>query len=88
MKYGMRVTPRLSVCLQDKAALLATMEPAAVSRLLACMDPHEAVMLLGALGDSSSTVVCGHLSSEERDRLVEVRLLWVVVAVCGGPVNI
>ena len=60
---------------QDKAALLATMEPDAVARLLGCMDPNEAVLLLSALGDGTSKLVSNHLTSEDRDRLVEVRRL-------------
>lgn len=58
--------------LQDKAAMLANMEPDAVARLLACMDPNEAVLLLSALGDGTSKLVSNHLSLEDRDRLVEV----------------
>lgn len=58
---------------QDKAALLASMEPDAVARLLGCMDPNEAVLLLSALGDGSGKLVGNCLSSEDRDRLVEVR---------------
>lgn len=61
--------------MQDKAALLAGMEPDAVARLLGCMDPNEAVLLLSALGDSSSKLVAGHLSADERDRMVEVGVL-------------
>lgn len=60
-------------CMQDKAALLAGMEPDAVARLLACMDPNEAVLLLSALGDNTSKLVSNHLTTEDRDRLVEVR---------------
>jgi hypothetical protein len=48
------------------------MEPDAVARLLACMDPNEAVLLLSALGDSTSKLVANHLTTEDRDRLVEV----------------
>lgn len=59
-------------CVQDKAALLAGMEPDAVARLLGCMDPNEAVLLLSALGDGSSKMVVGHLSGDERDRMIEV----------------
>jgi hypothetical protein len=57
---------------QDKAALLAGMEPDAVARLLGCMDPNEAVLLLSALGDGSSKLVAGYLSGEERDKMIEV----------------
>lgn len=59
-------------CAQDKAALLAGMEPDAVARLLGCMDPNEAVLLLSALGDGSSKLVAGYLSGEERDKMIEV----------------
>lgn len=59
-------------CMQDKAALLAGMEPDAVARLLACMDPNEAVLLLSALGDGTSKLVSNYLTTEDRDRLVEV----------------
>lgn len=52
--------------------MLANMEPDAVARLLACMDPNEAVLLLSALGDGTSKLVSNHLSLEDRDRLVEV----------------
>lgn len=58
--------------LQDKAALLANMEPAAVARLLGLMDPQEAVLLLNALGDGNDKLVSQALSMEERDRMVEV----------------
>lgn len=61
-----------SSVLQDKAALLASMEPDAVAQLLGCMDPHEAVLLLSALGDSSSTLVSNCLTSEDRDKLLQV----------------
>jgi hypothetical protein len=63
---------------QDKAALLATMEPDAVARLLGCMDPNEAVLLLSALGDGTSKLVSNHLTSEDRDRLVEVRRMGLI----------
>jgi hypothetical protein len=57
---------------QDKAALLANMEPGAVARLLGLMDPNEAVLLLAALGDGNARLVSAALSSKERDRMVEV----------------
>jgi hypothetical protein len=66
------------VCVQDKAALLATMEPDAVARLLGCMDPNEAVLLLSALGDGTSKLVSNYLTSEDRDRLVEVRRMGLI----------
>lgn len=62
----------LRLILQDKAALLANMQPEAVARLLGLMDPNEAVLLLSALGDGNSRLVSQALSSEERDRMVEV----------------
>lgn len=70
--------------LQDKAALLASMEPDAVARLLGCMDPNEAVLLLSALGDGTSKLVSNHLTSEDRDRLVEVRLGLSPRSGCGS----
>lgn len=51
------------------------MQPDAVARLLACMDPNEAVLLLSALGDGTSKLVSNCLSSEERDALVQVQYL-------------
>jgi flagellar motility protein MotE (MotC chaperone) len=57
---------------QDKAALLANMEPGAVARLLGLMEPNEAAVLLAALGDGNARLVSQALSSEERDRMVEV----------------
>lgn len=59
--------------LQDKAALLASMDPDVVARLLGVMDPHEAVLLLAALGDDSARLVSEALSSDERSRLIGVR---------------
>lgn len=53
--------------------LLAGMEPDAVARLLACMDPNGAVLLLSALGDGTSKLVSNFFTPEDRDRLVEVR---------------
>jgi hypothetical protein len=50
------------------------MEPDAVARLLGCMDPNEAVLLLSALGDSTSKLVSNHLTTDERDSLVEVSI--------------
>lgn len=44
-----------------------------MARLLACMDPNEAVLLLSALGDGTSKLVSNFLTPEDRDRLVEVR---------------
>lgn len=57
---------------QDKAALLANMLPDAVARLLALMDPNEAVLLLAALGDGNSQLVSQALSLEDRDKMIEV----------------
>lgn len=51
------------------------MDPAAVARLLGLMDPQEAVLLLNALGDGNDRLISQGLSSEDRDRLVEVRRL-------------
>lgn len=72
--------------LQDKAALLANMDPGAVARLLGLMDPNEAVVLLAALGDGNARLVSQVLSSEERERMMEVRALalWLAeqCAVC------
>lgn len=61
------------ITLQDKAALLANMDPNAVARLLGLMDPNEAVVLLAALGDGNARLVGQALSSEERNRMVQVR---------------
>ncbi|WIA33826.1 hypothetical protein OEZ86_006935 [Tetradesmus obliquus] len=57
---------------QDKAALLANMDPNAVAQLLGLMDPNEAVVLLAALGDGNARLVGQALSSEERNRMVQV----------------
>ncbi|WIA13678.1 hypothetical protein OEZ85_007238 [Tetradesmus obliquus] len=57
---------------QDKAALLANMDPNAVARLLGLMDPNEAVVLLAALGDGNARLVGQALSSEERNCMVQV----------------
>jgi Mg/Co/Ni transporter MgtE len=62
--------------LQEKAALLAALDPAKVADILALMPPAEAVTLLAAMSDTSMTVVMGALSSEERDRMIKVSNAW------------
>jgi hypothetical protein len=62
------------------------MDPGAVARLLGLMDPNEAVVLLAALGDGNTRLVSQALSSEERNRMVEVNMesaqLLVHAAAC------
>lgn len=49
------------------------MEPACVARLLAEMDPREAVLLLSALGGGGGGRLVGEaMTKEERDKLIEV----------------
>ena len=58
--------------IQDKAQLLAAMDPDTVAKLLSCMEPYEAVVLLSALGDSSGLLVSQALSPDDRARLIKV----------------
>jgi hypothetical protein len=51
------------------------MDPPTVARLLAEMDPREAVLLLSALGDREGRLVSEGLPQAERRRLIEVRVL-------------
>jgi hypothetical protein len=62
------------------------MEPGAVARLLGLMDPNEAVVLLAALGDGNARLASQALSSEERDRMVQVGP-WSVSAAAAAAVG-
>lgn len=57
---------------QDRAALIAALDPATVARLLAEMDPREAVLLLSALGDAGRELVGEALPAKERAKLIKV----------------
>ena len=69
----MRIYPILHLRPQDKAALLAGMEPRRGGTPAGLHGPNEAVLLLSVLGDGTSKLVSNFLTPEDRDRLVEVR---------------
>lgn len=60
------------MALQDKAKLISTMDPERIAALLMHMDPHEAVAVLAALGNTTEAAVSAILSEEERRRLMKV----------------
>ena len=50
------------------------MDPASVARLLAAMEPNEAVVILSALGDQGGRLVAEVLPSDARAQLIKVGL--------------
>jgi Mg/Co/Ni transporter MgtE len=48
------------------------MDPERIAELLALMDPHEAVLILAALGEATGQLVAQQLQQQERERLIEV----------------
>jgi flagellar motility protein MotE (MotC chaperone) len=48
------------------------MGPERIAELLALMDPHEAVLILAALGEATGQLVAQQMQQQERERLIEV----------------
>lgn len=63
---------------QDKAAILSSLDPSKVAEILALMSPADAVTLLAAMNDTSMTVVIDALTPEERAKMMKVRQLGVL----------